>query len=99
MDLTGLMTVGDSMMEAARAVIPGYKNGFSLTISPGQIKVMESLRWQGVHWTGEIVGLRLAWLMAAFVIVGLAGLFFDRFDATRLAIAKKLIQPVAAVAG
>ncbi len=89
MDLTGLMTVGDSMMGAARAVIPGYKNGFSLTISPGQVQVAEGLRWQGVHWTWNIVGLRVAWMAAAFVIVCVAALFFDRFDATRFAIVNK----------
>ena len=87
-DLTGLMTVGDSMMEAARAAIPGYKNGFSLTISPGQVQVAESLRWQGVHWTADVLGLRLACLILSFVIVGVAALFFDRFDATRFAIRK-----------
>lgn len=99
MDLTGLMTVGDSMMEAGRAVIPGYKNGFSLTISPGQVQVVESLRWQGVHWTVEIVGLRVAWLVVAFAIVGFAALFFDRFDATRFAMSKEVKKVAVAVVG
>ncbi len=90
MDLTGLITVGDSMMEAARAAIPGYKSGFTLTISPGQVQVAESLRWQGVHWTSEIIGLRLLWLLVAFGLVIVAAVFFDRFDASRFAIRKNL---------
>lgn len=89
-DLTGLMNVGNSMMEAARAAVPGYKNGFSLTISPGQVHVAESLRWQGVHWTADVVGLRVAWLLIAMAIVTVAALFFDRFDANRYSIGKNL---------
>lgn len=95
-DLTGLMTVGNSMMEAARAAVPGYKNDFSLTISPGQVHVAESLRWQGVHWTGDVLGLRLAWLLVSFLIVILAALFFDRFDTSRFAIGKNLKASVVA---
>ena len=96
MDLTGLLTVGNSMMEAARTVIPGYKNGFSLTISPGQVQVAEALRWQGVHWTGDIVRLRVAWFFVALIIVGVSAIFFDRFDATRFRIDKKSRLPVEA---
>ncbi len=83
MDITGMMTVGESMMEAARAAVPGYQNGFALTISPGQVQIAESLRWQGVHWGAEIVGLRILWLLVAFAIVASSAAFFDRFDATR----------------
>ena len=84
LDPMGLMTVGDSMMAAARVWIPGYKNSFSLTISGQHVQVAESLRWQGVHWTSQEVLLRAACLGVALLISLLAALFFDRFDATRL---------------
>jgi hypothetical protein len=89
MDLTGLMTVGESMMAAARAAVPGYKNDFSLTISPGQVQIAERLRWPGVDWNLDTVALRGAWLLVAFAIVALAALIFDRFDATRFAMGRK----------
>jgi hypothetical protein len=83
LDPMGLMTVGNSMMAAARAAIPGYKDGFSLTIAPGHSQVAEALRWQGVHWTPEHLLMRVGCLFAAVLITLLAALFFDRFDATR----------------
>lgn len=90
LDMTGLMTVGDSMMEAARVAVPGYKNGFSLTISPGNVQIAESLRWHGVHWTGDVVALRVGWLIFACAIALLGALSFDRFDVGRFATSKRL---------
>lgn len=84
LDPLGLMTVGDSMMAAARVSIPGYKNSFSLIISGEHVQVAESLRWQGVHWSTPEVLRRAACLGVALLIALLAALFFDRFDATRL---------------
>jgi hypothetical protein len=83
LDPMGLMTIGDSMMAAARIAIPGYKNSFSLTIDPSVVQVAESLRWQGVHWTSEQVLLRAACLAISILFTLLAAIFFDRFDATR----------------
>jgi hypothetical protein len=83
LDPMGLMSVGDSMMAAARAAIPGYKNEFALTIAPGHPQVAEALRWQGVHWTYGHVLMRVGCVFAAVLITLLAALFFDRFDATR----------------
>jgi len=83
LDPMGLMAIGDSMMAAARIAIPGYKNGFSLTIDPSVVQVAASLRWHGIHWTSEQVLLRAACLAVALLITLLAALLFDRFDATR----------------
>jgi hypothetical protein len=86
LDPIGLMSVGDSMMAAARTAIPGYKNDFSLTISPEHVQVAESLRWQGLHWTSDQILMRAASLAAALLISLLAAVFFDRFDAARFAV-------------
>ena len=83
LDPTGLVTVGDSMMAAARLAIPGYKEGFSVSIDTTEIKVAEALRWQGVHWTAQDVLLRFATVLAAILLTLLAALLFDRFDASR----------------
>jgi hypothetical protein len=80
LDPMGLMTVADSMMEGARANIPGYKDSFSLTIADAPAKIVDTFRWQGVPWTSEMIFLRVGWMLAAVVIVLLAALFFDRFD-------------------
>lgn len=80
LDPMGFMTVAKSMVAAAGKVIPGYKGGFALNIAPGHPTVIESLRWHGVAWTPEIIGLRVAWFAAALVIALLAAFFFDRFD-------------------
>jgi hypothetical protein len=83
LDPLGVMTVGNSMKAAARAVIPGYKEDFALTIETHRAQFLSTLRWEGMHWTAEVVGLRLAWIGAALAIALLAAIFFDRFDAAR----------------
>jgi hypothetical protein len=83
LDPTGIITVGDSMMAAARVAIPGYKNDFQLTIASKSVQVAEALRWHGVQWTSNQLLVRAACLAAALLLTLLAALFFDRFDATR----------------
>lgn len=83
LDPMGLMTVAHSMEETARSVIAGYKNEFALSIKPARANVLSTLRWEGMHWTAESVGLRVMWMFVAIVIALLASIFFDRFDAAR----------------
>jgi hypothetical protein len=80
LDPMGLMTVADSMVEGARAHIPGYKDSFSLTIADAPAKIVDTFRWQGVPWTSQMILLRVGWMLAAVAIVLLAAMFFDRFD-------------------
>ena len=80
LDPMGLMTVADSMIEGAKANIPGYKDSFSLTIADAPAKIVDTFRWQGVPWTAQSVLLRLGWALAAVTVVLLAAFFFDRFD-------------------
>jgi hypothetical protein len=83
LDPMGLGVVSHSMMDAARQVIPDYKNGFALDISPDRVQLLQSLRWHGVDWTAQSVGLRMAWFGFAMVLALLAAVFFDRFDESR----------------
>ena len=80
LDPMGLMTVADSMMAGAREFIPGYKNGFSLTIADNPTQIVETFRWHGVPWNSQAILLRLGWTVLAILIVIFAALFFDRFD-------------------
>lgn len=80
LDPMGLMTVADSMIEGAKANIPGYKDSFSLGIADAPAKIVDTFRWQGVPWTSQMILLRVGWVLAAVVIVLLAAMFFDRFD-------------------
>jgi hypothetical protein len=83
LDPMGFGVVSHSMMAAAREVIPGYKSGFALNISPDRVELLKSLRWHGVDWTAQSVGLRIAWFGFAIVLSLLAAIFFDRFDGSR----------------
>ena len=83
LDPVGFGVVSQSMMAAARQVIPGYKNGFSLDISPDRVKLAENLRWHGVDWNAHMIELRVFWFGVAIALAFLAALFFDRFDPSR----------------
>jgi hypothetical protein len=80
LDPMGIMTVADSMIEGAKANIPGYKDSFSLTIADAPAKIIDTFRWHGVPWTSHMILLRVGWTVSAVAIVLLAALFFDRFD-------------------
>lgn len=83
LDPFGLWAVFRSIVPAAQATIPGYKESFSLTVADKAVRVAPGFRWEGIQWTtGEIVW-RLAWVGVALVIVLLGAVFFDRFDPAR----------------
>ena len=81
LDPSGLWLVSQSMVSAARAGIPGYNGGFSLTIGRLiPVQLASGFDWNGVEWTGEVLLLRLAWIAVAFALVLCGTMFFDRFD-------------------
>jgi hypothetical protein len=79
-DPLGFWAVTQSMMTAARAGIPGYKDSFELTIANSSTKIAYGFHWNGVDWTASLLLMRLLWIAAAIVITLLGALFFDRFD-------------------
>jgi hypothetical protein len=83
LDPLGLFTVFAGLEPAAQAGIPGYKGGFSLTVDPEPVGVVESFRWEGVPWSQEVLLSRMLWIGVALALVVLAALFFDRFDPAR----------------
>ncbi len=87
-DPIGVFSSMAALQPAARAIIPGYKDGMSLTIvEPGRVeKIAHALRWPGIPWTIPDVLGRLLWVAVAVALALLAALVFDRFDATRGAV-------------
>ena len=82
-DPFGLWTVFRSVVPAARATIPGYKDSFSLTVADRSVRVFPGFQWDGIDWTTSEVFLRVAWLVVALGLILLSALFFDRFDPAR----------------
>ncbi len=81
-DLIGFNLIGQGMMHALKAVAPGYKGGFSLTIAGLQAPT-KTFAWDGVHWTSGVILHRLIWVALAAALTLLAALAFHRFDPAR----------------
>ncbi len=76
----GLGLFQQSMGAAAKAAFPEYNGGFVL----GDPATASSIfQWTGVHWTSDILLMRLALFGIAIVLTLIASVFFDRFDASR----------------
>jgi hypothetical protein len=83
LDPFGFWIVTQSMMAAARAGIPGYKDDFELSIVTEPVKVAPGFHWNGLDWTATAVLLRLMWVAVAIAIPLCGAIFFDRFDPAR----------------
>ncbi|MGH8319231.1 MAG: hypothetical protein ACREUL_14850 [Steroidobacteraceae bacterium] len=94
-DLVGFNLIGGDMMHALKASVPGYKGGFSLTIS-GPRAPTKTFVWNGVHWTSGIILHRLIWVGLAVALTLLAALAFHRFDPAREARRKAGDEPASA---
>jgi hypothetical protein len=79
-DPLGFWVVTQSMMTAARAGIPGYKDSFELTVANASTKIATGFHWNGVDWSAPLLLMRFLWIAVAIVITLFGALFFDRFD-------------------
>lgn len=86
-DLFGMGVVVPSISAACEAAFPGSsKTGLSMGInfkSAGQFWDLNTFRWDGLHWTREIILGRLWWLGVGLGLALLAAVFFRRFDPAR----------------
>ncbi|HXN65616.1 MAG TPA: hypothetical protein VN862_09795 [Candidatus Acidoferrales bacterium] len=83
LDPLGFFSAVDSLTPAAQAQLPDYKGGFSLTIADRAAKIATGFHWEGIDWTPSVIALRFAWLGVAVILIGIAAVFFDRFDPSR----------------
>ncbi|MFN0157380.1 MAG: hypothetical protein ACKVRP_04825 [Bacteroidota bacterium] len=81
LDISGLLTVSESMKEAANAAFADYGDGFVLGSSGHPVE--GTFLWNGIAWTGDLLLRRLGWVGVACCVVGLASLVFTRFDPSR----------------
>ncbi len=88
LDPSGIYVLANSMLTAANL---SWKTGsFSLSLDFGAFGfVVSRFRWEGVHWTGEIILLRLLWVAVALLLAGISALLFDRFDSAGKALPEK----------
>ena len=86
LDPFGFTTIMQNISGAARASIPGYQGGFSLRITDEPIILADWFRWGGIHWTENMILVRLMWIGVALALALLAAAFFDRFDSSRAAV-------------
>jgi hypothetical protein len=81
-DLIGISLVADSAREAAH--LSAENGGVTFALSFGHIAgPLSTFRWDGLNWGADIILSRLAWVCAAFGIVMVSALLFDRFDPSR----------------
>jgi hypothetical protein len=84
LDLSGLGSFIPSMEKAALLAYPGadlgLEVGFVGFVKSGGEQAMKLFPWNGVEWSVGMVPIRLLWIAAAWLLVGLATLRFDRFD-------------------
>jgi hypothetical protein len=88
-DLFGTGVLVPGIAAACEAAFPGStlgKTSFNLGLNfkdSGQYWDLTTFRWDGLHWTREIVLGRLWWLGVGLGLALLAAVFFRRFDPAR----------------
>jgi hypothetical protein len=83
LDPMGFISTMDSVLPAARAAIPNFKNNIGLNFSAVQAPIAHNLRFEGIPWTGHSILVRLLWVGVAIVFALIAAIIFDRFDDAR----------------
>lgn len=87
LDFCGLGMFIPSMENAALHAYPnarlGLEMGFVGFVPGASPATMKLFHWEGIAWSLAMVPVRLVWIAAAVGLVGLAPIFFDRFDPAR----------------
>lgn len=76
----GTSIITNRMVNDLSALQPQYSGLFGmgiLTLGETPIQLFE---WQGVHWTGSLIGQQLSLFFFAFLLVLLSAVFFRRFQ-------------------
>jgi hypothetical protein len=83
-DLFGMKAVEGSIVASAQAQIAGIGKG-TLAMQGGPVHTFDPHHfvWHGLHWTPDLIALRLSWIGVAFGLIAVAAVFFDCFDPAR----------------
>jgi hypothetical protein len=87
LDVTGIAVVGENMKAAVKTVFPTYSGSFVLTMIGDQ--PLKTFLWPGLNWTIGLILQRLMWLVVSIGVVLLGAVFFNRFDPSGRAVARK----------
>jgi hypothetical protein len=84
-DLMGINLIFPSLSAACESAFPGCGTSKSVSMGltfkdEGQFWDLTTFRWDGIHWSPEIILGRLAWAGLAVAIGLCAAFFFRRFD-------------------
>lgn len=80
-DVLGLKMPMDRIQSDVRMAVADYNGTFSIGTAGGGESKEVPVRWAGLRWTSQRIGYRLFPVGYTFVLVLLAALWFDRFDA------------------
>jgi len=82
-DVFGVNTSAMQIKQAVAVLHPDWNGSFGTgIIITGAAGAGRVFTWEGMNWTLPVILLRIAWMGAAFGMVLLASLRFDRFDKT-----------------
>lgn len=82
---TGLIDIKNAISATHPDWNGGSRSGILITDSLATRKVFT---WEGMNWTQKIILQRIFWMAAAFGLVLLASLFFNRFDTSETKVRK-----------
>ncbi|MCK4258115.1 MAG: hypothetical protein KAX49_04010 [Halanaerobiales bacterium] len=80
LDLIGGTSVIPQMIKDCQLIYPEYHGGFTLL---GQSQTVGTFVWDGIDWTGQMILLRMGWVIVVFGLLSLSTLLFKRFDYTQ----------------
>ncbi len=91
-DLFGIGTMLKKMLQDAQTFYPEIHSnvgGLGFNMKEG---ISSTFTWEGMMWSAEFLGSRLAWIGVALLIIFLSALLFDRFIETERAPRKNTIK-------
>lgn len=84
-DIFGMNTGMRELKHAISAVHPDWSGGFGMGINiSGPQTGKKVFIWDGIIWSSPIILSRIYWMFAAFGLVLLASLGFNRFDTSKI---------------
>lgn len=83
-NLQGISSVWPSVYAACSASFDHCKSGRQIDIGGEPLLNLPTFRYEGIHWTAEIIWPRLAWIAVSVAVALLAAYFFHRFDPAKV---------------
>ena len=82
-DPFGLQLVYRGTRETLRTIDPHVMQQFNFSFTIGGERAVRTFQWDGIHWTAQVLLMRVLWIGVALGLALLASIFFHRFDPAR----------------